>query len=36
MATTIAQVRSFGPDAAARQRLIVFAASLGTVFEWYD
>jgi len=36
MATTIAEVRSFGPDAAARQRLIVFAASLGTVFEWYD
>ena len=36
MATTIAEVRSFGLDAAARQRLIVFAASLGTVFEWYD
>src|SRR5271166_874240 len=28
--------RRMGPDAAARIRRVVFAASLGTVFEWYD
>jgi MFS family permease len=28
--------RKVGSDAAARTRLVVLAASLGTVFEWYD
>jgi hypothetical protein len=29
-------VGSIGKDEAARSRLVVIAASLGTVFEWYD
>jgi len=35
MAVTVA-MRDVGLDAADRPRLTVFAASLGTVFEWYD
>jgi len=35
MAVTVA-MRDVGLDAAERPRLTVFAASLGTVFEWYD
>jgi MFS family permease len=35
MAVTVA-LRDVGLDAAEKPRLTVFAASLGTVFEWYD
>src|SRR3984893_10085934 len=35
MAVTVA-MRDVGLDAADKSRLVVIAASLGTVFEWYD
>ena len=35
MAVTVA-VRDVGLEAADNSRLVVIAASLGTVFEWYD
>jgi len=35
MAVTVA-MRDVGSDAADKSRLVVIAASLGTVFEWYD
>jgi MFS family permease len=35
MAVTVA-MRDVGMDAADKSRLVVIAASLGTVFEWYD
>src|ERR1700732_5223301 len=35
MAVTVA-MRDVGLDAADKPRLVIVAASLGTVFEWYD
>jgi hypothetical protein len=35
MAVTVA-MRDVGLHAADKSRLVVIAASLGTVFEWYD
>ena len=34
--TTIAQPAGYGRSVTADEKRVIFASSLGTVFEWYD